>query len=499
MTRKTLLYIPIVLLFAFAIAALFSHYSDIGEIQGRALREAKLPFGYLNGRAFAVKPDAEKAGIKTGDRIERINGRELDAKDVVFDEELTNMRGGTPIVLTMSRAIPEGGRETFEATVIPIGIEKSFTFYTGFVGGFIFVYVLPTLCILLGFWVLFVRPADPLAWILLFVLLGLSALSLEMHWDGTTITGAYQKIFFAGWALAMLLFGIYFPERWVWDEKLPWLKWLLIVLLSFQMLLTLFGLLRVNTGIDLFRFIAPLANAYGVFGFFVNMLAIGLFFAALGYKSGTTQNPDAKRRLRVMLYGTSLAITPSFLLVIYRIITQKEGSFFEIVPFWIGLTALLLMLLFPLTMAYVIVVYRAMDVSVVVRQGLQYALARNGVRVLQLGLLLLLIIGLIWIFRNFEGDIAAQVGFVAAGFALNTADRIRCETSSCMDRPQIFPRGIQCRTDTYGTKRRRSHYGRDKTAARNGRSQNKRIASCSAGSPFIKKRRQFCSCLRSGF
>jgi sigma-B regulation protein RsbU (phosphoserine phosphatase) len=418
MTRKTFPYIPILLLFAFAISALVIHYSNIRENQGRALRESKLPFGYLSGKAYAIKPDAEKAGIKIGDRIDGINGLDLSTNQVFLDEELSKMRGGVPIVLTMSRAIPDGGREAFEATVVPIGIEKNFTFYTGFVAGFIFVYVLPTLCILLGFWVLFVRPADPLAWILLFVLLGLSSLSLEMYWDGTTITGAYQKIFFACWALAMLLFGIYFPERWVLDAKLPWLKWLLIIPLSFQLFLTLVGLLRVNTGIDIFRFIAPLANAYEVFGFFVNMIAIGLFFAALGYKSGTTKNPDARRRLRVMLYGTSLAITPSFLLVIYRLITQKEGSFFEIVPFWIGLTALLLMLLFPLTMAYVIVVYRAMDVSVVLRQGLQYGLATNGVRVLQLILLLGIIAGTLFIVRSYGESISAQIGFVVGGIAL---------------------------------------------------------------------------------
>lgn len=418
MTRKKLLYIPIVLLFAFAVSALFIHYSNIGEIQGRVLRQAKLPFAYLNGRAYAPKPDAEKAGIQTGDRIDRFNGRDLGVGDVVLDEELTKMRGGEPIVLAMSRELSDGGREIFETAVTPIAIERDLTFYTGLVGGFIFVYVLPTLCILLGFWVLFVRPADPLAWILLFVLLGLSGLSLEMYWDGTTITGVYQKIFFSGWALAMLLFGIYFPERWVLDKKMPWLKWLFIIPLSFQILLTLFGLLRVNTGIDLFRFIAPIANAYGEFGFFVNMIAISLFFAALGHKSGTTKNPDARRRLSIMLYGTSLAITPSFFLVIYRIITQKEGSFFEIVPFWIGLTALLLMLLFPLTMAYVIVVYRAMDVSVVLRQGLQYGLAQGGVRILQF--LLLLGIGLVvfWSINNYGSNLSAQIAFIVGGVAL---------------------------------------------------------------------------------
>ena len=39
--------------------------------------------------------------------------------------------------------------------------------------------------------------------------------------------------------------------------------------------------------------------------------------------------------------------------------------------------------MFPLTLAYVIVVYRAMDIRVVVRRGLQYALATRAIRVLQ--------------------------------------------------------------------------------------------------------------------
>ena len=76
---------------------------------------------------------------------------------------------------------------------------------------FVFAYVLPTFCILLGFWVLLVRPRDVLAWILLFVLLGLSSLSLEVYWNVATLLGAFQRIFFSCWALAMLLFGIYLP------------------------------------------------------------------------------------------------------------------------------------------------------------------------------------------------------------------------------------------------------------------------------------------------
>ena len=72
MNRKSLLYIPIVLLFAFAASALALHYANIGNIQARFSREARLPFGYINARAYSITPPAEAAGIRQGDRIESV-------------------------------------------------------------------------------------------------------------------------------------------------------------------------------------------------------------------------------------------------------------------------------------------------------------------------------------------------------------------------------------------------------------------------------------------
>ena len=216
----------------------------------------------------------------------------------------------------------------------------------------------------------------------------------------------------------MLLFGIYFPERWSLDEKFPWLKWFLIIPLVFQILLTLLSVLNAFTGINLFFLFGPLPRLYGSFGFIVNMLSIGTFFAALAHKAGTMKNPDASRRLNLMLYGTSLAITPSFFIVLYRIFSGAKGGFTEIVPFWIGLISVLLMMLFPLTMAYVIVVYRAMDVSVVVRQGLQYALAKGGVRVLQFILLLGIGLGVLWSIGRYGANLSVQIALIVGGIAL---------------------------------------------------------------------------------
>jgi len=56
------------------------------------------------------------------------------------------------------------------------------------------------------------------------------------------------------------------------------------------------------------------------------------------------------------------------------------------------LSSLAMILLFPITLAYTIVVQRALDVRVVIRQGLQYALATGGIRMLQLSLTATLIV-----------------------------------------------------------------------------------------------------------
>ena len=417
MKKRSFYYIPHLLLFVFAMAVLITHFANISQVQGRASLEAKLPFGY-SGRVVSVTPEAENAGLLLGDRIETINGRELGNDETVYDDEMSKMRAGEPMSFVMRRRLPDGQTEKYEATFMSEAVARDFGFYSKYIVGFIYVYVLPTVCILLGFYVLFARPSDPLAWILLFVLLGLSSLSFEGY-QGNRLIGAYQSIFFSCWALAMLLFGIYFPERWVLDEKLPWLKWIFIVPLSFQILLTLFGLLRSLTGVNVFTYIGQFAKGYDYIGFPVNMIAIGLFFAALGYKSGTMKNPDARRRLKLMLYGTSIAITPSFLLVLYRVFSGAKGSFFEIVPFWMALASLLLMLLFPLTMAYVIVVHRAMDVSVVVRQGMQYALAKGGVRVLQFLFLLAIGLGVRWSINRYgQNSLAIQIAVIVGGIAL---------------------------------------------------------------------------------
>lgn len=416
MKNRKLLYIPLVILFVFAMSVLVSHFAGIFATGTRSVKEANFPFSYNQAEVISVTPEAQRAGIEVGDRLETLNGVALES-DEVYDREMGKMRSGEPVTLGLQRKTADGRMERFEAQVMPVKIERNINFYMRQIVGVLFVYLLPTFCILLGFWVVFVRPHDFLAWILLFVLLGLSSLSLEMYPDNTLV-GVYQNIFFSTVAIAMLLFGIYFPERWSVDEKFPWAKWILIVPLAFQFLITLVSQIKVFFGVNPLYYIRGLTSSYGEIAVFVNMIAMGMFFAALGHKSGTMTNPDARRRLKLMVAGTATAMTPSLFIVLYRVITGAKGSFFDIVPFWVALFALLAMLLFPLTMAYVIVVHRAMNVSVVVRQGLQYALAKGGVRVLQFFLLLGIGLGVRWSINKYGTNTAMQVAIIVVGIAL---------------------------------------------------------------------------------
>jgi phosphoserine phosphatase RsbU/P len=74
-------------------------------------------------------------------------------------------------------------------------------------------------------------------------------------------------------------------------------------------------------------------------------------------------------------------MTPLFILTVIQ--SFKGLPLEQIFPEWLVLGSLLMLMFFSVTLAYAIVVQSAMDVRVVIRQGLQYALARRGVFVLQ--------------------------------------------------------------------------------------------------------------------
>ncbi len=247
----------------------------------------------------------------------------------------------------------------------------------------------PAFCLLLGFGVAAIRPRDPLAWLLLALMLSFAQMSTSgetsssvlLSWPDVVRPASifYHTLFSQTWQLWTLLFGIYFPERLRLDARLPWLKWLLIVPIAAY---AFSNALTVTGDAEDFRVFAPLmsfTDSLGRVTVFISMLAVSTFFAAISTKIGYATSPDARRRLVLLVWGTSVSLTPLFLMVLYGLFHGGIGTG----PDGVWIFCVLMLALFPLTLAYVIVVERALDVRVVIRQGLRYALARRGILVVQ--------------------------------------------------------------------------------------------------------------------
>ncbi len=246
----------------------------------------------------------------------------------------------------------------------------------------IVVLVIPLFCVALGVWVAFARPFDPNAWFLLVLLTVPQSfnpgafrwwipawLGLRLYW--------HLAIQFIAPA-ALFLLGLLFPERSRLDRWLPWLKWLVIALTGASVAAAFvseynawydISLLPRLDAID--RFLNPVFVWSAIF-------YIALYWVLLLDKLRTANSPDARRRLQVLLAGSVVGL--GSILVIFGLLPYL-GVADPNESQWLLFLGLVLMLFFPLTLAYVVIVQRAMDVRILLRMGSKYVLASATVKV----------------------------------------------------------------------------------------------------------------------
>jgi phosphoserine phosphatase RsbU/P len=251
---------------------------------------------------------------------------------------------------------------------------------------FVLQIVTPLLCLTLGFYVVHQRPWDRRAWLLLALLIsyalfviGTDTVDSVMSWPPIVrgLALSYRTFWVVSWPVWMMLFGIYFPERASADRRRPWIKWAVLApVATFCLLYMLIRIMR-NEGVPRPRFLRLVESV-------MVPLMEGLFWLAMAaclcfwlVKSAGEARPDVRRRLRVLFFGLAVSFLPIFFtgFIGRRILGLTWSDF----PVWILFAATLPMALFPVTLAYVTVVQRALDVQVLVRQSLRYALARRGV------------------------------------------------------------------------------------------------------------------------
>ncbi|HEY6969089.1 MAG TPA: GAF domain-containing SpoIIE family protein phosphatase [Candidatus Angelobacter sp.] len=136
---------------------------------------------------------------------------------------------------------------------------------------------------------------------------------------------------------------------------------------------------------------------------------------ALGAKYLSAVSLDSKRRLRLLFVGAVLTLSPYLLIELAQVI---GGFNFEQTHQDISWLVYVVFFLFPFVLAYVILVHKAMDIRVVLRQSLQYALARNGVRLIQLILTVIIVFMAVILVVGRSSNRLREIAVIAAGLLL---------------------------------------------------------------------------------
>ncbi|MFP5227221.1 MAG: SpoIIE family protein phosphatase [Acidobacteriota bacterium] len=369
-------------------------------------QRVNMPFRYDTDTLLiqdeGLAPEARAAGAVAGDRIDQLNGAPYSG----ISQWWTILADSHPgDILDVDVTRPNGSHATLTLTLV----HRAYFFgrmspAVAFWQGFFLFGLLSLVCLLTSYWVVFTRPTDRNAWLLLVLLVfpevvflppgpGLSTgflLFLRIVW--------YQGLQLAG-APALLLFGIWFPERSRWDARFPWIKKVLFVIFAAAVCVLLPAMYLDYYGQGdgpLLTRAGNLAGSYVINPF--NLLCVILYLVLTLDKLRSASTEDARRRLRVLTTGMSIGM--GALLLVFVLLPHFGVNFSEPRFYWIISLGALLFMFAPLTLAYVVVVQRALDVRVLLRIGTRYALARATLWVVQAALLI--VVGLRLFLPMFE-------------------------------------------------------------------------------------------------
>ncbi len=315
----------------------------------------------------------EATGLMAGDRLTAVVGEPFDGT-AQLDRAMATRFPGDQMTVTVSR-----GGVSREVSWRLGRSEAGETRWTRWVYLGVVAVAMPVLCLVVGFWTVWMRPRDGVAWLLLGMMASFAhGLDVGEYAGGSIGMRVLHSFLALAWPVGMASFAWFFPVALPVERRWPWLKYLIfgpmigmaaamamIPYLSYTDSMERGGILDWLLGLQRVRM--P-----------VQMITVSVFFFLLGWKSGVVKDVDQRLRIRTILQGSALSLTPLLLVLLAQIFFRAESE--------LGLAiAIVMMAGFPLTLAYVVLVQRAFGVSVVIRQGLQYALAQRGMRLAQVG------------------------------------------------------------------------------------------------------------------
>ncbi len=308
---------------------------------------------------------AERAGLRAGDRILEINGRHIE-NAFSLSNVWARHQPGDAVELTIERAnvsAPFVSKAVFRASR-PASKEGGLSAHLGKD----ITNTYPVAFLVVGLAVLFLRLEDPNAWLLALMFGGFIATPSPPSFAGLTpslrsFAIAYKTIFDNMVTPLFYFFFAVFPTRSPLDRRLAWLKWISLMLgASLALPAVLEG-----------RFAGGYARILTL-SFLYGLIALGLVSLIWNALSATT--PEARRKIRVILWGTLVGVVPATLLL-------GAIDFFGFhPPLWLAAAIVVLLWLFPLSFAYAVVKHRVLEVPVLLRRSARYLLVQRGFTIL---------------------------------------------------------------------------------------------------------------------
>jgi sigma-B regulation protein RsbU (phosphoserine phosphatase) len=344
---------------------------------------------------IALEPEAALGGMVKGSVVQSINGRAYSG-EAQMASILHPARPGQHIRIGFTA--PDGSRRTADVVLAPLGLGSGVPrTRTQFWTLFIQYDIVPLLCMLIGYWVVFIKVDEANAWLLLILLLYPAVLFTDPtvmrsgEWFDFRVL--YHFLLITLPPLALLPFAVYFPERSRIDKRMPRLKWSVLLPAALCLALSagqIYGELFAGGNPGWFNAILSVSNRV-LSG--LEFLCLGLYFLLLARKLQTASSLDVRRRLRVLLAGTGIGI--GSLQVVFKVLPAVGLNPLQHGLVWLAYLGSTLFLLAPFSLAYVVLVQRAMDVRILLRQGTKYAVARVTLWFVQAGIIALATITLL--------------------------------------------------------------------------------------------------------
>jgi sigma-B regulation protein RsbU (phosphoserine phosphatase) len=327
---------------------------------------------------------AARSGLRADDRIVAVNGHGLGSPEPFNAAILRGrpgdalrlqvLRGGAAVPIALTAVLGQHPRHAPHRRLTRRVAEEILNAY-------------PLLFLAVAVPVLFLRVHDRHAWLLALLFAGfIAGAPFEAALAPPALRGltlAYRTLFNVLTPALFLCFFLVFPERSPLDRRVPRLKlaWItvgLVVAVPLSLGALVFGS---SWPLDVLLLqVPPTARLAIGFSYSAGGMALGMLSLVL---NATRGSETARRKTRVMLWGTLLGVGP---MVVLQSAAGVLGRGLLGMPFALWAPAVMALFLLPLSIAYAVLKQRVMDVPVLLRRSARYLLVQRGA----LGLLVLL-------------------------------------------------------------------------------------------------------------